>query len=801
MVKKYLQPKLYGQYNQLLQYNQNAEGFNKWEAVDIEPTTGFFPEIRVDTLEDCTVKAIPNSFVPETASGTEVQIETFENNWSLLNVQESGTTSQKGVPTFSTPVFVTGLVGYDNLDTYDGTESWAVESSTSTETSFSLSITGIATKYTISICNIAKKAQAVTSDIMHWYTETNKLIFVIPKTTEIETAAEWEEYLDENNALIWYQSSSFSQLAQQYYVGGIEGADNFYGIGTTSAIDPLYAGDSIDFATGIVIRSNAAADIGQLDIAYDSTNGYFYIAKNSLSPAGKTGTGNLFYATDFERVNSGAVSGQMQETNSDYQFFDSNYTNATDFKTHHTGQKFIYPLEQPQITAISLSGKTNDIFGNLTISVNPLLPTNLGTVSATATFGKIIVTWGISEYATSYRIARQVGSGNWQNIEYNFIGTTYEDTNIIPGTSYRYAVRPLNEYGEGIVKSTSAVTALFSIVEQPVDFYGDIGDTATFTVVAQGDNLTYQWQWTDGTNWWNTTVTGNNTNTITMAITQARLGYQYHCTITDANSNSVISNNVKPVQAVTPIIIEQPVDFYGALGSTARFKVVAGGHGTLSYQWQYWTGTRWSNTTVTGNKTDTITMEVTEARNGNQYRCNVTNGNGSITSNAVSLNVIVPITITDQPSSYFGPNGFEASFSVVAEGGNNDLSYQWKYRETEVDSWSNVSESSGTTSTYSFIIDSKNNGYQYKCIVTDGIISTETTIVFLFVTGKLDVFYIDGSEIVTPYPTDDNYYYLKIPSFGSWEVSSEKDNYIDSEIVDVDRIKQYRVSLYDFMPE
>lgn len=45
-----------------------------------------------------------------------------------------------------------------------------------------------------------------------------------------------------------------------------------------------------------------------------------------------------------------------------------------------------------------------------------------------------------------------------------------------------------------------------------------------------------------------------------------------------------------------------------------------------AYQWQYKsaTGTSWANTTVTGNKTDTLTVPANATRDGYSYRCRVT---------------------------------------------------------------------------------------------------------------------------------------------------------------------------------
>ena len=68
---------------------------------------------------------------------------------------------------------------------------------------------------------------------------------------------------------------------------------------------------------------------------------------------------------------------------------------------------------------------------------------------------------------------------------------------------------------------------------------------ATFTVEATGNSdLTYQWQYQNvGTSYWqNSSQSGNQTATLTVPITAARDGQKYRCVITDADGNTVASN-------------------------------------------------------------------------------------------------------------------------------------------------------------------------------------------------------------------------------------------------------------------
>ncbi len=76
--------------------------------------------------------------------------------------------------------------------------------------------------------------------------------------------------------------------------------------------------------------------------------------------------------------------------------------------------------------------------------------------------------------------------------------------------------------------------------------------------------------------------------------------------------------------------ISQPSDFTGHIGDAVSFTVSAAGEG-LGYQWQYSKdgGRTWGNSGLPGNKTATLTTELTEARLVYSFRCVVTDAGGN----------------------------------------------------------------------------------------------------------------------------------------------------------------------------
>lgn len=86
----------------------------------------------------------------------------------------------------------------------------------------------------------------------------------------------------------------------------------------------------------------------------------------------------------------------------------------------------------------------------------------------------------------------------------------------------------------------------FKIVTQPKDCIVTEGETATFTVVAEGRDVMLGYQWrksTDGGNTFKVIEGANEPSYTTSATTLANDGYQYDCIVFDANWQTVRANN------------------------------------------------------------------------------------------------------------------------------------------------------------------------------------------------------------------------------------------------------------------
>lgn len=83
------------------------------------------------------------------------------------------------------------------------------------------------------------------------------------------------------------------------------------------------------------------------------------------------------------------------------------------------------------------------------------------------------------------------------------------------------------------------------IVTQPTDQEGALGDTVTFTVVAN-NVAEYKWQY-KATNWHPGQVGVVNEASYSIPITEQRLGYEFRCQITGKDGSVIYTDSVKMI--------------------------------------------------------------------------------------------------------------------------------------------------------------------------------------------------------------------------------------------------------------
>ena len=316
--------------------------------------------------------------------------------------------------------------------------------------------------------------------------------------------------------------------------------------------------------------------------------------------------------------------------------------------------------------------------------------------------------WQMSSNGTTWRNCTGTG--------YNTDTFSFTMKEKFAGRQYRCIV---TVDGETLVSdaATLSLSQVDEIITQPQDVEAADGETVELHIEVIGSNPVYQWQFsTNGTTWRNCTGAGYDTDTFSFTMKEKFAGRQYRCIVTTDNT-TLTSDAATLSLEQSDGIIEQPADVAASVGETVSFHVGFRGNAP-TYQWKVSSnGTTWKNCTAPGYNTDTFSFTMKENFAGRQYKCVVTCGGVTYTSNAAALSLDESLKITSQPEDVTVAAGATASFHIEAAGEN--LSYQWQVSTTGT-SWKNCSGAGYNTDTFSFTTKSSYSGRKYRCKVSDG---------------------------------------------------------------------------------
>ena len=256
-----------------------------------------------------------------------------------------------------------------------------------------------------------------------------------------------------------------------------------------------------------------------------------------------------------------------------------------------------------------------------------------------------------------------------------------------------------------------------SINAQPTPQTACVGANTSFTVTASGTNISYQWEVsTDGgVTYTNISGATNSTYDIT-GIVSTQNGNLYRVVISGCNPTPINSNAVLLTVSNQASIATQPTNTPACTGGIATFSVTASGS-SLLYQWQVSTdgGLTYTNIGIATSSSTLVLNGVSSSMNNNKYRVLITNNcSSSVLSDAGTLIVSDPASLTSQPNSNAVCEGSDVSFSVAATGTN--ITYQWQVSTDGGITYSNITGATSTTLSLTGVNATMNNN-RYRAVL------------------------------------------------------------------------------------
>lgn len=288
-------------------------------------------------------------------------------------------------------------------------------------------------------------------------------------------------------------------------------------------------------------------------------------------------------------------------------------------------------------------------------------------------------------------------------------------------------------YGNSVRSNTVTLnmSGMAKITSQPQSVSVAGGATATVSLRATGDGLTYNWYYANkGSNTFKYTSTFKG-NTYSAEMNGSRNGRKVYCVVTDKYGNSVKSNTVTISQSNAVSILIQPDHSGVNKGQTASTYLYASGEG-LTYKWYYANEGSSSFTYTSTFKSNSYSVQMNEARCGRRVYCVVTDKWGNSVKSKVVTLYAHDRKISKDYTKVYCREGDTAGFNVyVSPAGGT---YKWYYANKGSSTWKYTSTFKG--SEYSLVMTSARDGRKVYCKYTTPYGTTVKSHIVTFVMLK-----------------------------------------------------------------
>ena len=261
----------------------------------------------------------------------------------------------------------------------------------------------------------------------------------------------------------------------------------------------------------------------------------------------------------------------------------------------------------------------------------------------------------------------------------------------------------------------------------------------SLSVSATGEELSYQWYHNGKA------IEGATDSTLSFENIQADKAGSYYCVITNP-TGSVQSSIAEIIVRESASIVEHPQDIVSYTSIPTTLKVSARGY-SVSYQWQRLVNDEWVD--IANATSSTFEIESAMLSDTGKYRCVVSNGGATITSNTATLTVRETASIVEQPQSVELFSGYSTTLKVSTKG--YSVSYQWQ--KLVNDEWVDIANA--TSSTYEISSTKLSDNGEYRCIVSNGgaTIVSDSAKLSVLMTSKIKII---QQPVAIPTAVDDD---------------------------------------------
>ena len=247
--------------------------------------------------------------------------------------------------------------------------------------------------------------------------------------------------------------------------------------------------------------------------------------------------------------------------------------------------------------------------------------------------------------------------------------------------------------------ATLIVDEAVIITDEPDNVDACVNEDISFVVTATGTNRTYKWQYDDlsGGGYVNLnnaphpSGSGSLVSGVSNAIVQitgvaADDEGNYQCLVT--NGCGIVTSSTAILSIHDPTILNAafPTDKSKCIGDDANFTVNITSGTVTSYKWQFDDDSGYtplvdglqasgSDIPIGSSASNTLSVNNLFAADEGLYRCEVIGICGTVFSNAATLNIDEPVSITSNPTDKMACETEDVTFTVTATG--TGLSHQW----------------------------------------------------------------------------------------------------------------------------